>query len=189
MGGTSRPRRPRLAECPLRSAKHTSTADDNDLKRRPPRRAQGQIKAQGSTLIATRSAGRGGESQSRSLGKGEARHNAADGNAAEPSLGKARHEPTPTSRAAPRGNGNSALIRGRFSHKPLGAESGIGEPLLKRERRPQTPPRRAFWRAERSEGTPIALQSPVGLARGASNGQAGTNTGTFLARSPFGRGG
>ena len=59
---------------------------------------------------------------------------------------------------------------------------------LRGEVEPQTPPRRARWRAERSEGTPIALQSPVGLARGASNDQVWTNTGTSLAQRPNGRG-
>ena len=43
-------------------------------------------------------------------------------------------------------------------------------------------------RPERSEGASIALQSPVGLARGASNDRVRTNTGTSLAQRPNGRG-
>ena len=53
---------------------------------------------------------------------------------------------------------------------------------------PQTPPSRARWRAERSEGTPIALQSPVGLARGASNDFHWTLGGLFSRNAPSGAG-
>ena len=88
-------------------------------------------------------------------------------------------------RAAPRVNGNSATKLGLISHKPLGAGLVVVKPLGNANADPK---RRARWRAEQSEGTPIALQSPVGLARGASNDQAGTNTGMILARSPIGRG-
>ena len=56
----------------------------------------------------------------------------------------------------------------------------------KREREPQTPPSRARWRAERSEGTPIALQSPVGLARGASNDFHWDLGGHFSHNAPTG---
>ena len=45
---------------------------------------------------------------------------------------------------------------------------------------------RARWRAERSEGTPIALQSPVGLARGASNDFHWDLGGHFSHNAPTG---
>ena len=67
------------------------------------------------------------------------------------------------------------------ANAPAPRESRIGKAFERRADTPNAAPR-ARRRAERSEGTPIALQSPVGLARGASNDQAGTNTGMILAR-------
>jgi len=81
LGGTSRPRRPRLAECPLRSAKHTSTEDETTLKGDRPRRAQGQIKAQGKHTHCNALGGAGWEIPRAAVGKGKARLNA---NAAAP---------------------------------------------------------------------------------------------------------
>ena len=81
----------------VRSAKHTSTARRTHHRPRPPRQAQRTSTAQGTRKQGTR-AWRGGVESPRSRRWGNATHhaNADRGNAAEPSLGQARHEPTPT---------------------------------------------------------------------------------------------
>ena len=64
---------------------------------------------------------------------------------------------------------------------------GIGKAFERRADTPNAAPR-ARRRAERSEGTPIALQSPVGLARGASNDFHWTLGGLFSRNAPSGAG-
>ena len=70
---------------------------------------------------------------------------------------------------------------------PRRGGSGIGKAFERRADTPNAAPR-ARRRAERSEGTPIALQSPVGLARGASNDFHWTLGGLFSRNAPSGAG-
>ena len=108
-----RPRRPDLAGSPLetrdwseaeigqakRSPYHTSTADEHTLKGdRPAEREGKQGTMEAHSMQRARRGGVGSPKGNR-WRNANARTNAAQGNAAEPSLG---------SRAAPRGNGNSA---------------------------------------------------------------------------------
>ena len=69
-----------------------TNADEHTLDRDRPDKRKGKHGTRDSQTRHTRLAGRGGKSPKPPLGKREAHSNAAEGNAAEPSLGRARHD-------------------------------------------------------------------------------------------------